>query len=224
MSKAVFLLCILPVFLYGSSYSEAISKASKALKAKDPALALQHYSRAHKLAKGPGQKFRILPIQITLYLRLKKTVELEKFLEKERQDDRYSDPQLRYLLNWNARINIWPKRDIRYAMELLQMARNLYAEEHSNFYFETFQFIAEIYFREKKYDYVIYYLFPLLEIKKLHPSNRYKTCMAIGRAYRAKGDRKTALNYFQQALAAGKKVPYKYNYSEAQRYIKELSK
>jgi tetratricopeptide (TPR) repeat protein len=48
--------------------------------------------------------------------------------------------------------------------------------------------------------------------------------MMVGRAYRAKGDRKKALQWFEKALASGKKVPYKYNYSEAERYIKELSK
>ena len=219
-----FFLCLLSSGAFAENFTQLCQAAGKALKANDPALALVRYSRAHELAENQNQKFRILPIQITLYQRLKKTAELEKFLEKERQDDRYSDTQLRYLLNWNARIHIWPRRDMRYALELLNMARMLPVVKTNNIYFETFFLLGEIYYRNKQYDYVIYYLSPLPEIKNFHPSNSYKISMMVGRAYRAKGDRKKALQYFRKALDYGKKVPYKYNYSEAERYIKELSK
>ncbi|MBQ9755553.1 MAG: hypothetical protein IJV93_12485 [Lentisphaeria bacterium] len=219
-----FFLCLLSSGAFAENFTQLCQAAGKALKANDPALALAHYSRAHELAENQSQKFRILPIQITLYQRLKKTAELEKFLEKERQDDRYNDTQLRYLLNWNARIHIWPRRDMRYALELLNMARMLPVVKTNNIYFETFFLLGEIYYRNKQYDYVIYYLSPLPEIKNFHPSNSYKISMMVGRAYRAKGDRKKALQWFEKALASGKKVPYKYNYSEAERYIKELSK
>ena len=219
-----FFLCLLSSGAFAENFTQLCQAAGKALKANDPALALVRYSRAHELAENQNQKFRILPIQITLYQRLKKTAELEKFLEKERQDDRYSDTQLRYLLNWNARIHIWPRRDMRYALELLNMARMLPVVKTNNIYFETFFLLGEIYYRNKQYDYVIYYLSPLPEIKNFHPSNSYKISMMVGRAYRAKGDRKKALQWFEKALASGKKVPYKYNYSEAERYIKELSK
>ena len=219
-----FFLCLLSSGAFAENFTQLCQAAGKALKANDPALALVHYSRAHEAAGNQNQKFRILPIQITLYQRLKKTAELEKFLEKERQDDRYSDTQLRYLLNWNARIHIWPRRDMRYALELLNMARMLPVVKTNNIYFETFFLMGEIYYRNKQYDYVIYYLSPLPEIKNFHPSNSYKISMMVGRAYRAKGDRKKALQWFEKALASGKKVPYKYNYSEAERYIKELSK
>lgn len=212
------------LLLWGEDYDSCVKAGAKAYKEKNYELALEQYTKAHQAAKNTALKFRILPIQITLYMRLKKTAELEAFLEKERQDDSYSDAQLRYLLNWNAKIFIWPRRDLHYAMDLLQSARMLHADDFSNFYFETFQLMGEIFYYEKKYDMMIYYLAPLLEIEKLHPSNRYKTCMALGRACLAKKDRKTALNYFKQALDAGKQVPYKYNYSEAKKYIKELSK
>ncbi len=225
MKKLFALLCMMNILLVqGADYAQSVEKGAKAYKAKQYAEALEHYTAAHQAAKTADLRFRILPVQITLYMLLKKNAELQAFLERERQDDSYSDYQLRYLLNWNARILIWPQRDLHLAMDLLQMARMLPAETHTNFYFETFQMMGEILFRQKQYDLLIYYLAPLLEIEKLHPSNRYKTCMAIGRAYRAKGDRKTALDYFHQALAAGKQVPYKYNYFEAQKYIKELSK
>jgi tetratricopeptide (TPR) repeat protein len=210
--------------LAAENYSLLCQAGGQAYKAKKFELALEKYSRAHKVAGTPAQKFRIIPVQITLYQQLKKTAELEKFLEKERQDDRYNDTQLRYLLNWNARIHIWPRRDMRYAMELLNMARMLPVVKTNNTYFETFFLMGEIYYRNKQYDYVIYYLSPLPEIKNFHPSNSYKISMMVGRAYRAKGDRKKALQWFEKALASGKKVPYKYNYSEAEKYIKELSK
>ena len=104
------------------------------------------------------------------------------------------------------------------------MARMLPVVKTNNIYFETFFLMGEIYYRNKQYDYVIYYLSPLPEIKNFHPSNSYKISMMVGRAYRAKGDRKKALQWFEKALASGKKVPYKYNYSEAEKHIKELSK
>ena len=225
MKKIFCLLGMMSLFLTNGGDLDSFLKAgAKAYREKNYELALEQYTKAHQAAKTAAQKFRIIPVQITIYQKLKKTAELEAFLERERQDESYSDAQLRYLLNWNARIFIWPRRDLHYAMELLQTARMLYADDFSNFYFDTFQLMGDILYYEKKYDMVIYYLAPLLEIEKLHPSNRYKTCLALGRACRAKGDRKNALEYFRQALAAGKQVPYKYNYSEAEKNIKELSK
>ena len=219
-----FFLCLLPSGAFAENFTQLCQAAGKALKANDPALALVHYSRAHELAENQNQKFRILPIQITLYQRLKKTAELEKFLEKERQNNAYDNRQLRYLLNWNARIHIWPRRNMDHAMKLLNMARLLPVPPAANIYFDTFFLLGEIYYRNKQYDYVIHYLSPLPEIKNFHPSNSFKISMMVGRAYHAKGDRKMALQWFQKALGYGKKVPYKYNYSEAERYIKELSK
>ena len=71
---------------------------------------------------------------------------------------------------------------------------------------------------------MIYYLAPRPEIKNFHPSNSYKIAMMVGRAYHAKGDKGKALQWFKKALGYGKKVPYKYNYSEAEAYIRKLSK
>ena len=225
MKKLLAILCMMNILLVqGADYARSVEKGSKAYKAKQYAEALEYYTAAHKAAPTADLRFRIIPVQITLYMQLKNNAGLRAFLERERQDDSYSDSQLRYLLNWNARILIWPQRDLHFAMDLLQMARMLPAEKHTNFYFETFQLMGEILFRQKQYDLLIFYLAPLLEIEKLHPSNRYKTCMAIGRACLEKKDRETALKYFKQALDAGKQVPYKYNYSDAQKYIKELSK
>ena len=220
----LFLVCLLPFFSFAESFAKFRQEGLEAYKAKKFALALEKYSSAHKAAKTADQKYSILPVQITLYQQLKKTAELEKFLEKERQNDAYSDLQLRYLLNWNARIHIWPRRDMRYALRLLDLARMLPVVKTNNIYFDTCFLTGEIYFRNKQYDYVIYYLSPLPEIKNFHPSNSYKISMMVGRAYRAKGDTKAALQWFKKALGYGKKVPYKYNYSEAEKYIRELSK
>ena len=225
IKKSLFLfLSILPFLLAAENYSLLCQEGGQAYKAKKFELALEKYSCAHKVAGTPAQKFRIIPVQITLYQQLKKTAELEKFLEKERQNNAYDNRQLRYLLNWNARIHIWPRRNMDHAMKLLNMARLLPVPPADNIYFDTFFLLGEIYYRNKQYDYVIHYLSPLPEIKNFHPSNSFKISMMVGRAYRAKGDRKMALQWFQKALGYGKKVPYKYNYSEAERYIKELSK
>ena len=225
MKSSLIVLCsMLTAALWAQSYPEELKQASAAYKAGKFELALEHYAGAHRLAPDTKARFSLLPIQITLYMKLKKTAELEAFLAKERRDESYNDMQLRYLLNRHAMLHVWPKRDTRFAMTLLQMARMLPAEKGSNFYFETYQLIADIYYGQKRYDYVIYYMKPLLKEPKLHPSNRYKTCMVIGRSYLAKGDKANALKYFREALEAGKKVPYKYNYSEAEKYIKGLTK
>lgn len=222
--RLLLLLCFLPLFSFAESFAQLRQEGLQAYKAKKFELALQKYSSAHKAAKTPEEKFSILPIQITLYQQLKKTTELEKFLEKERQNDAYSDLQLRYLLNQNARLHVWPRRDMRYALRLLDMARMLPVVKTNNIYFDTYFLTGEIYFRNKQYDYVIYYLSPLPEIKNFHPSNSYKISMMVGRAYHAKGDSEQALQWFKKALGYGKKVPYKYNYSEAEAYIRKLSK
>lgn len=222
--KIILLLCALPWFAFARTYAEYCKEAVRAYKEKNFSLALEKYTQAHNCAATADQKFRIVPIQIVLYQRLKKSAELEKFLERERRNDSYSDRQLRYFLNWNAKIHIWPRRDMRYAMTLLNMARMLPVVKTDNIYFETFFLMGEIYHRNKQYDYVIYYLSPLPEIKNFHPSNSYKISMMVGRAYHAKGDKTKALQWFQKALGYGKKVPYKYNYSEAEMYIRKLSK
>ena len=126
IKKSLFLfLSILPFLLAAENYSLLCQEGGQAYKAKKFELALEKYSRAHKVAGTPAQKFRIIPVQITLYQQLKKTAELEKFLEKERQNNAYDNRQLRYLLNWNARIHIWPRRNMDHAMKLLNMARLL---------------------------------------------------------------------------------------------------
>ncbi|MBR4662518.1 MAG: hypothetical protein IKO93_01465 [Lentisphaeria bacterium] len=225
MKISLVVLCsMVTAVLWSQSYPEELKQASAAYKARKFELALEHYAKAHRLAPDANARFRLLPVQITLYMKLKKIAELEAFLAKERRDESYSDMQLRYLLNRHAMLHVWPKRDSRFAMTLLQMARMLPAEKGSNFYFETYQLIADIYYGQKRYDYAIYYMEPLLKEPKLHPSNRYKTCMVIGRSYLAQGNKAKALKYFREAQEAGKKVPYKYNYSEAERYIKGLTK
>ncbi|MBR2374355.1 MAG: hypothetical protein IKA87_09035 [Lentisphaeria bacterium] len=222
--KILLFLCLLPFCAFSENYASLTAEGAKAYKAQNFAAALEKYTAAHKLANSAASKFRIIPVQITLYMRLKKTAELEKFLEQERQDDSYSNTQKRYLLNWSAKIHVWPKRDMRYAMVLLTMARLIPVSKADNTYFETFFLMGEIFRRNKQYDYLIYYLAPLPGLKEFHPSNSYKISMMLAQAYRSKGDRKQALQWAQKALAFGKKVPYKYNYSEAQRYIKELSR
>lgn len=206
------------------NYSILCKEAAEAYKAGKYTLALEKYKAARKAAATAAQKYRIIPAQITIYQKMKKYPELDKFLEQERQDDSYNNIQMRYLLNRSAGIHIWPRRDMRYAMVLLTMARLLQVPQTDNTYYNTYFLLGEIFRRNGQYDYIIYYLSPLPEIKNFHPSNSYNISMMIARAYRAKGDKKMALKWSRKALESGKKVPYKYNYSEAQRFIKELSK
>ena len=59
-------------------------------------------------------------------------------------------------------------------------------------------------------------------IKEIHPSLIYQGNMEIGKIYEAMGKKTLALAAYKRALAAGKSVTYKYNYSAAEKALARL--
>lgn len=60
--------------------------------------------------------------------------------------------------------------------------------------------------------------------KAIHPSLIYQGNMEIGKVYEQIGKKDLAVAAYEEALAAGKSITYKYNYSHAEKALKRLKK
>jgi hypothetical protein len=60
-------------------------------------------------------------------------------------------------------------------------------------------------------------------IKEIHPSLIYQGNMEIGKVYETFGKKALAIEAYKRALAAGKSITYKYNYSAAEKALARLN-
>ena len=60
-------------------------------------------------------------------------------------------------------------------------------------------------------------------IKEIHPSLIFQGNMEIGKVYEQIGKKDLAIAAYQRALAAGKSITYKYNYSAAEKALTRLN-
>jgi tetratricopeptide (TPR) repeat protein len=62
---------------------------------------------------------------------------------------------------------------------------------------------------------------PLLELRNVHPANLSSISHDIAVIYRQKNDEENARKYFQLAVDYGKKVKYKFDYSESEKALEK---
>ena len=78
--------------------------------------------------------------------------------------------------------------------------------------------------QRKQYQAAIEVLGNVAAVREQHPANLYTANLMTGNALERLGKKSEALKYFRTALENGKKVRYKFNFSQAEKAIERLSK
>ncbi|MBR2372743.1 MAG: hypothetical protein IKA87_00770 [Lentisphaeria bacterium] len=209
--------------LSGEDYLKIFREASQAEKQKQFAVAEAKYGEALKISANSGQKSRAVLGKFRAMRGLKKFKEAEKLALESVEDESISFQDARHILNTVAGTLLWSARQHE-ALALLQQAQNVQCLKSSNIYFSTFYLMAVIYMQRKQYQAAIEVLGNVAAVREQHPANLYTANLMTGNALERLGKKSEALKYFRTALENGKKVRYKFNFSQAEKAIERLSK
>ena len=210
--------------LVAADYAQLSGEAADALKAKDYTAASTKYEEAGKAAATPEQKLSTILARFNILKEQKKQAEAENLLKEMIEDEMLKEPQQRRLINLLAGQYLWgPKYEE--GLSLLKQAQNLACPKTSNDYFQTYYYMAEIYLaRKNQPEAALEVMSNMLNITDVHPANLYNTHMVIGRCHEKLGRKETAFEHYKKALDYGKKIPYKYDFSAAEKAIERVSK
>ncbi len=202
-----------------------LKEGAAALKAKDFTTALAKYTEAQNSAVNNVQKRNAIMGKFNTYIRQGKHADARKFMEAAVEDEGLKNTDVRLLLNHLATPYIWWPAQAQYAINILKQAQNVEVSKNSNEYYNSYFLLASAYGHcFKEYKTVIEVITPITQITGQHPANKYNAYMLIGNAHERLGNKEEALQAFKNAVAWGKKIPYKYNYSRAETAVERLSK
>ena len=214
---------IAATILHGGDFASLSNEAATAVKAKDFASAEAKYAEAMNAAGDSVQKCRAIIGKYQALRSQKKWKEAESFMTEAVEDEMLKPQEIRNLLNTFASSYLWTNR-LDFALELLQQAQNQPCPKTSNEYFRTYDYMSTIYMRKKQPQTALEVISKVLILKGLHPANYYTGHMDAGKACEKLNNKEEALKHYRLALENGKKVKYKFNYSDAEKAIERLSK
>ena len=149
--------------------------------------------------------------------RARKYTEAVAFYDKAvRENPGLSVNTQRFFLN---RCGYWEK-DIRKKMDFFRRACLIKSRNATENY-RTCLWLGGCY-RQFSLSKALGYFQNMHNIKEIHPSLIYQGNMEIGKVYEAFGKKAQALAAYKRALAAGKSITYKYNYSAAEKALARL--
>lgn len=226
MKKTIFITAFAcsALFLGAADFKTLCAEAAKAMGTKNYTAASAKYEEAVKKAQTSREKRAAIVGKYNALKKLTRWKEADDYVLKTVDSDEVLKSQdIRFLLSLVAGGHLWD-RHYEKALSILQQAQNIQAPKGSNEYYIVPYYMATIYLsRKKQYSAAIETMKDVITQKGLHPANRYTGNMLIGSAYEKMGKKAEALRHYKTALEYGKKVQYKYNYSEAEKAVKRLS-
>ena len=151
--------------------------------------------------------------------RAKKYQEAVSFYDKTvRENAKLSDSSIRYFLNRCGYL----EKDVRKKMDYFRRACLVKSRNATETY-RTHLWLGSCY-RQFSPAKALGYFQNMPNIKEIHPSLIFQGNMEIGKVYEQIGKKDLAIAAYQRALAAGKSITYKYNYSAAEKALARLKK
>lgn len=184
--------------------------------------ALQQYEQSEKLAGNAAERLTSIEAQFRILRRQQQHTAAEKLLRDALQRSDFEAPQYRRLLNQLASILLWTPRQNE-ALDLLNQAR-FFATSSENDRYATHNTSAYIYQARRQYEAVIEIMQAWAVNTHAHPANQYGAGMLVANAWLKLGFPEKARESYETALTAGKKVAYKFDYSEAEKALQQLQK
>ena len=135
-----------------------------------------------------------------------------------RENPKLSDTSLRYFLNRCGYL----ERDNNKKIEYFRRACLIKGTNPTENY-RTYLWLGGCYRRVAPLKALGYYQ-NMPDLKGIHPSLIFQGNMEIGKVYEQFGKKDLAIQAYEEALAAGKRITYKYNYSAAEKALQRLKK
>lgn len=209
------------VLLTNPSWAETWQQAKTTEAGNDLEAALELYEQSGKLAASAQERLSSIEAQFRILRRQQQHSAAEKLLREALQRSDLDAPQYRRLLNQLAAVLLWTPRQNE-ALDLLNQAR-FFATSSENDRYATHNMSAHIYQARKQYEAVIEIMQSWAVNTHAHPANQYGAGMLVANAWLKLGFPEKARKSFETALAAGKKVTYKFDYSEAEKALQQLT-
>ncbi len=150
--------------------------------------------------------------------RARKYAEAVAFYDKAvRENPELSVNTQRFFLN---RCGYW-ERDVRKKMDFFRRACLIKSRNATENY-RTCLWLGGCY-RQFSLSKALGYFQNMQNIKEIHPSLVFQGNMEIGKVYETFGKKALAIEAYKRALAAGKSITYKYNYSAAEKALARLN-
>lgn len=183
--------------------------------------ALQQYEQSEKLAGSAEERLSSIEAQFRILRRQQQHTAAEELLREALQRSDFKAPQYRRLLNQLASILLWTPRQNE-ALDLLNQAR-FFDTSSENDRYATHNISAYIYQARGQYEAVIEVMQAWAVNTHAHPANQYGAGILVANAWLKLGFPEKARKSYETALAAGKKVTYTFDFSEAEKALQQLS-
>ena len=204
------------------TWAETWQQGKTAEAENDLETALQQYELSEKLAGKPTERLSSIEARCRILRKQGKHAAAEKTLRDALQRSDFEAPQYRRLLNQLAGLLMWGPHQNE-ALDFVNQAR-FFATKSENDRYATHNISACIYWAQGQYEAVIEIMQPWAIDTHAHPANQYSAGVQVANAWRKLGFTEKAKEYYETALVAGKKVTYKFDCSEAEKTLKQLSK
>ena len=151
--------------------------------------------------------------------RAKKYQEAVSFYDKTvRENPKLSDTSIRYFLNRCGYLEKDNNKKIEYFRRACLVKGTNPTENY-----RTYLWLGGCYRRTAPLKALGYYQ-NMPDKKDIHPSLIFQGYMEVGKVYEQFGKKDLAIQAYEEALAAGKRITYKYNYSAAEKALQRLKK
>ncbi len=151
--------------------------------------------------------------------RQKKQPEAAAYYLKVLETEKLASHTRRWMLNKVAIFRWADQREA--AVQCLRQASLCSADATETY--RTKVFLGAYYEKYDRFRSVNYYL-SMQQEKQIHPGLRYQGYFNAASCYERLGDPAEALKCYRKAVEAGKSVPYKYNYTPAEKAVARLEK
>jgi tetratricopeptide (TPR) repeat protein len=203
----------------GTTFPELLAQAKASSDQGNVDAALGYYREACQAAETPERREDAVAARNGMLLREKKYAEAREFLQEALADPALPAPIRRRTLITLAGQIMWgsPDEAKQYHDQALTIPTTAVEEQ-----VRTSIVMGHVYAIRKQPENALEAWLPIMDLREAHPANHSLYAHQIGLIYRQMRDEANALRYFQLAVEYGKKVKYSFDYSAAEKAIREL--
>lgn len=203
-----------------ANFSELMAEGKRAAERGEFDNALSNYIAAFQSAEKIELKAEALFARNRFLLQNKKNADAEKCLKEFLQEDSLPPLLRRKTLCLLAGQTMWSRPNE--AKQYLEQAITIPAV-NINDQAGTDISMGHIYLINKQPAHALDIWLGVMEMKQVHPAYVSGVACQIGLLYRKMNDLENARKYFQMSVDNGKKVKYNFDYSGAEKALKELN-